>query len=254
MEKIILDKLKEIEKSENIKIIAAFESGSRAWGFASKDSDYDVRFIYIRKISEYVRLDKKSDFLEYPINDLLDIVGFDLDKTLKLVYKTNPSIFEWFKSPIVYIQTKASNELKNLLPKYYSRKKMIYHYLKMAQKNYNQYLESDLVSIKKYFYVLRPLLSAMWILKNNTQPPIVFRDLLALDIDSKIKAIINQLLIIKVETNEVDKIPEIKELNQYIVNEMKLIQESINNFKENIVLEWETLNSFFIKLVEGVTL
>ena len=59
MKDIILRELKKIEEQENVKIIMAIESGSRAWGFASPDSDYDVRFIYVRKEEDYLKLEKK---------------------------------------------------------------------------------------------------------------------------------------------------------------------------------------------------
>lgn len=95
MKQLIIEKLHEIEKEENVKILLAVESGSRAWGFASPDSDYDVRFIYIRSQEDYLRLDSMRDVIERPINELLDINGWDLQKALRLMYKSNPTLFEW---------------------------------------------------------------------------------------------------------------------------------------------------------------
>ena len=94
-----------IEDEEHIKIFLAVESGSWAWGFASPDSDYDVRFVYVRRTEDYLRLEMVRDVIELPINDVLDINGWDLQKTLKLLYKSNPTLFEWFSSPIVYKET-----------------------------------------------------------------------------------------------------------------------------------------------------
>lgn len=88
MEKIITERLKEIEKKENIHILTAVESGSRAWGFSSPDSDYDVRFIYIRSEEDYLRLEPFRDVIELPPDGVLDINGWDLRKTLKLLYKS----------------------------------------------------------------------------------------------------------------------------------------------------------------------
>ena len=105
MNDLVVQKLHEIEQTEQIKILLAVESGSRAWGFDSPDSDYDVRFIYVRPRNEYLKLNKNRDVIELPINDLLDINGWDLDKTLTLLYKSNPTLFEWFSSPIVYLDT-----------------------------------------------------------------------------------------------------------------------------------------------------
>ena len=112
MKKEILRKLHEIEIKENVKILFAAESGSRAWGFASPDSDYDVRFIYVRPKEEYLRLDTVKDVIEVPINDVLDINGWDLQKALRLLYKSNPTLFEWFSSPIIYMETEFADEFR----------------------------------------------------------------------------------------------------------------------------------------------
>jgi len=143
MNKIIEQKLKEIEEKENVKIILAVESGSRAWGFASPDSDYDVRFIYVRETKEYLKLNEIRDVIEWQLDETLDISGWDIRKALKLLYKTNPTLFEWCNSPIVYKKTKEFKELKKLLPHYFSPKKSLYHYLNMAKTNYREYLKED---------------------------------------------------------------------------------------------------------------
>lgn len=110
MRKIIIEKLQQIEKQENVRILHAVESGSRAWGFESPDSDFDVRFIYVRPRDYYLKLEQTRDVLEFPINDLLDVNGWDLQKALRLLHRSNPSVFEWFKSPIVYRETAFSQE------------------------------------------------------------------------------------------------------------------------------------------------
>lgn len=99
---IILNKLDDIERKENVKIIYAVESGSRAWGFDSQDSDYDVRFIYVRPLNDYLSLEDIKDTIDYELNDVFDINGWDLKKALKLLYKSNPTLYEWKASPIVY--------------------------------------------------------------------------------------------------------------------------------------------------------
>ena len=89
----IMNRLKKIEQAENVKILLAVESGSRAWGFASSDSDYDVRFIYARSKDEYLKLNRESDVIGLPLDGIYDINGWDLDKTLKLLYKSNPTFY-----------------------------------------------------------------------------------------------------------------------------------------------------------------
>ena len=122
MESIIQQKLKEIEEIEKVKIIMAVESGSRAWGFASPDSDYDVRFVYVRRLQDYLRLEKTKDVIEWQLDDVLDINGWDLKKALQLMHDSNPSIFEWCASPIVYKNSAEFEELKKIQKMYYSRK------------------------------------------------------------------------------------------------------------------------------------
>lgn len=178
MKNIIVNKLNEIEQKENIKILLAVESGSRAWGFASTGSDYDVRFIYVRKPEHYLRLEKTRDVIELPINDELDINGWDLDKTLRLLYKSNPTLFEWFSSPVVYRKTGFSDRIAPLLKEYFTPSNSIYHYLGTAKSNYVAYIRGkDEVKAKKYFYVLRPLLACRWIIERQCPPPMLFDDL-----------------------------------------------------------------------------
>ena len=177
MKERILAELKEIEEKQNVKIIYAAESGSRAWGFASTDSDYDVRFIYIRKPSYYLKLEKTKDVIEWRLDDTLDINGWDLKKALKLLYTSNPTLFEWSNSPIVYKTTDVYEELKTEIYKYFSGKSGLYHYLNTAKSNYREYLKTDFVKAKKYFYVLRPILACRWIMENKNPPPMIFSKL-----------------------------------------------------------------------------
>lgn len=158
MEKIIQEKLIEIEEKEHARVILAVESGSRAWGFESPDSDYDVRFIYVRNEEVYLKLEGIRDVIEWQLDDTLDINGWDIQKALRLLYKSNPTVLEWCASPIVYQKTEEFTLLQELLPQYFSKKKSLFHYWHMASTNYREYLTGELVKAKKYFYVLRPIL------------------------------------------------------------------------------------------------
>ena len=248
MEEIILNKLKEIEEKENINIILAVEAGSRAWGFASKDSDYDVRFVYIRKLKDYLKLEKTKDTIEWQLDDTLDINGWDIKKALQLMYDSNPSIFEWLSSPIIYKSSDTFNELKSLSKNYYSRKKNIYHYLNMAISNYNAYLTKDEVKIKKYFYVLRPILTAKWIIDKKEQPPMTFSKLAKEELPLELKPIINNLLELKQINSDMGISNKIEELDDYINKEFETIKieaEKVEPIKAN----WSLLDKFFYKTV-----
>ena len=164
MKSQILSRLHEIEAGENVRIVYACESGSRAWGFPSADSDYDIRFLYVRPMEWYLSIDVKRDVIERPVQDGLDISGWDLKKALRLFCKSNPPLLEWLGSPIVYLeQYSAAESMRGLLPDYYSPTTCLHHYLRMARGNYREYLKGDVVWIKKYFYVLRPILAMNWI-------------------------------------------------------------------------------------------
>lgn len=173
MKEVIQEKLREIEQREECRILLAVESGSRAWGFASPDSDYDVRFIYVRPEKAYLRLDRTRDVIEVPINDELDINGWDIDKTLRLLHKSNPTVFEWFSSPIIYQTSAFADQFRPIMQKYFSSKAGLWHYLHMAEGNYRDYLRGEMVRAKKYFYVLRPILACKWILEKGTPPPML---------------------------------------------------------------------------------
>lgn len=147
MNDVILAELKKIEEKENVKIIMAIESGSRAWGFASPDSDYDVRFIYIRRPEDYLKLEGIRDVIEWQLDDVLDINGWDLKKVLQLLHKSNPTVFEWCASPIVYYQTEEFEELKKILPEFFSVKKSLFHYWHMAETHYREYLKGKEVRL-----------------------------------------------------------------------------------------------------------
>ena len=114
---IIPEKIAEIEQKENVKILHCVESGSRAWGFSSPDSDFDVRFIYVRPKEFYLRLDQTRDVIEWQLDDVLDINGWDLKKALTLLYKSNPTLFEWNNSPIVYKTTPEWAEISLMISK-----------------------------------------------------------------------------------------------------------------------------------------
>lgn len=173
----IQQKLDQIEKDHHVRILFACESGSRAWGFESQDSDYDVRFLYVHQPDWYlsVDLEYRRDVIELPIDEVLDINGWDLRKALKLMKKSNPALMEWLSSNIVYRQNaEFVTAMQNLMQQYYSPKACFYHYSHMAKGNFREYLRGGKVRIKKYFYVLRPLLAMQWLEKGLGMVPIEF--------------------------------------------------------------------------------
>ncbi len=247
MKEKIQEQLRRIEEVENIKILLAVESGSRAWGFASPDSDYDVRFIYIRRLEDYLRLDAIRDVIELPINDVLDINGWDLQKTLRLLHKSNPTLFEWFSSPIVYQKTEFADKFRDLMMHYFSSKKTLYHYVSMAEGNYREYLKGDLVRAKKYFYVLRPVLACQWILDWGTPPPMLFSELLKAELPVELIDVVNQLLELKMNSPEVKLVKRISEINEYLDESIPSIKRAVRLLEDSLTPDWNELNQLFLQ-------
>ena len=251
MKEKIIKKLREMEKENNIWILLAVESGSRAWGFASPDSDYDVRFIYARPKEEYLRLDEVRDVIELPIHDELDINGWDLQKTLRLLYRSNPTLFEWFSSPIVYMETPFAVQLRQIMREYFSEKKSLYHYISMAEGNYREYLKGEMVRAKKYFYVLRPALACQWILVKRTPPPILFSELAAAMLPSKLKGEVDRLLRLKMDLSEIGQIPRVEVLNAFLDKQINEIKAILAAMPEGENKGWEALDKLFLATISS---
>lgn len=246
---VIREKIKEIEEQEQVRIILAVESGSRAWGFESPDSDYDVRFIYVRSKNDYLKLEEVRDVIEWQLDDTLDISGWDIQKALRLLYKSNPTLFEWCASPIIYEEKPEANALRKLIQAYFSEQKLVYHYWNMAKRNYCEYLQHDLVKSKKYFYVLRPILAGKWVLTQQTPPPMEFEKLVESELDENLKPIVAELIAKKRQVGEADLVPKIPLLNHYIEEKLAWLETEAKKLtlQKN---EWQPLNAFFLQLLE----
>ena len=249
-EELIRIKLKEIEEKERVKILHAVESGSRAWGFASPDSDYDVRFVYIRPMEYYLGLQTKKDFIDWELDEILDINGWDLSKALQHFHKSNATLFEWSNSPVVYYTTPEWEQVKALSEKYFPCKAATYHYYGTANKNYLEYLIEEMVKYKKYFYVLRPILACKWIEKKKTPPPVLFQNLVDEVLEDSMKATVENLVQIKVQMLESEKGKRMDELNAYIVENLQYFKQKADSMEDDRNANWEALNSFFVEMLK----
>ena len=249
MHYVIQNKLKEIEQKENIKILHCIESGSRAWGFASPDSDYDVRFIYVRPKEFYLKLEKITDVIEWQLDDILDINGWDIQKTLRLLYKSNPTLFEWNGSPIVYKTTDEWHKVAEIINRYFIKKSGVYHYLSTAKGNYREYLKGETVRLKKYFYVLRPILACRWILAEGTPPPMLFSELVEKYLDDGIRDDVDILLKLKMQTPEIGTGKRMDNINNYIEKSISDIEKQLENIPYEKERNWEELDKIFLSLL-----
>lgn len=258
MQTLIKQKLGEIQSTHNVRILYACESGSRAWNFASKDSDYDVRFVYVRDMAWYLALNQKRDVIEMPILNELDINGWDLAKFLKLAYKGNVVAFEWLKSPVIYAKSTLWDELSAVCERYFSVPAALYHYYNIAGNQYRLYIVPPDIKIKKFFYVLRPLLAFFYIKIHATPAPMDFLELFEFGkksglVDGRTAAQMQTLYEMKTKSNEFDKADalEYEPLLNWIDDKLKECEFFLESEKSSKKLNIKPLDELFYKAVVG---
>lgn len=242
MNELIKNKLKQIEDSKNIKILFAIESGSRGWGFSSADSDFDVRFVYTKSRDNYLKINPSADFLDFPINEEVDMNGWDLKKFLKHLYVSNATPFEWIQSPVFYENNIfVYQEIFKILPKYFCQQTIIHHYLGLVKKKL-EILETNNVKLKSLFYIIRSLLAAKYSLVKNEFPPMKFNKLIFLIDDENILKEIMYLRDRKTQLTE----SNVFEVSPQLVSFLKILYINLSiaekikfkgSFDENLINE-----------------
>jgi predicted nucleotidyltransferase len=243
MENKIREKLLQIEQDKKVKILFAVESGSRAWGFASPDSDYDIRFIYKHPQEHYLSLWEKPDVIEFMTPDDLDGSGWDIAKALKLLAKSNAPLIEWLFSPVVYYQDEAFvQQMQSLAQDCFSPIATLHHYLGTT-KNFMDVCQAEEVKLKSYFYALRTALAGKWIIENNSFPPVDFMDLLPVapqNIQDKIK----ELMAIKANQDEKYLHPKEALITDFLIETVKFNQDNASGLGSGKKMNGE-LNEIF---------
>ncbi len=220
----ILEKLRQIEIDHQVTILLAIESGSRAWGFPSANSDYDVRFIYAHRRDWYLSVFKKRDVIELPVDEVFDINGWDLKKALQLLRRSNPALLEWLTSPIVYIQHPAIMPLKAFSKTAFLPLSSCSHYLAMAKNNFFKTKGHEQVRLKSCLYALRAILCCHWVIDHDTQPPMLFSELMDAYLpDGELRELIDHYLDIKQQ-----------EIEQHTVNKSPLLESYIERQRETL--------------------
>ena len=268
----IKEKLTQIEQCENIRILYACESGSRAWGFASPDSDYDVRFIFVRPVEDYLHVKELPDFIDAELNEIYDINGWDLKKFFKQLYKSNPVLFEWANSPIVYKTTPEWESVKAIMQDYVLQVAMIHHYRGMGRRNCFLAISAnekaklsrnpsskDLgralrgsageIVLKKYLYVLRPILACAWIMQKHTVPPTEFLKLVDEVLPDVLKTSVDELLTVKMKSGEREKGARIPQIDLFI--ESKLNEATVFPVTDEVQVNYEKLDKLFLEIVQA---
>lgn len=247
MQALIQQKLEEIKQQE-LTLLYACESGSRGWQFPSPDSDYDVRFIFVRPLEYYLTVNELSEDLQFPISNELDIYGWDLRKVLRLMSKSNTTPFEWLQSPIVYKdQPGFREELWHLGRQCFSQRAHLFHYLGVATSAMASFNGNGQIGIKKLFYILRPLLAASWCFHKKTIAPMTIGPLmqqLSPALQNELTALIEQ----KAHTPEHQLVTLSPLLNNYIHTTYEDLR-SRSGETEKSEVDIRPLNEFFRQLV-----
>jgi uncharacterized protein len=255
----ILAVLKQIEEDYDVKIIFASDAGSRALGFSSEESDYDVRFIYIHKQEWYLSIDQHKDVLEVPrhaklsipVDPRLDASGWEITKALRLYRKSNPSMLEWLNSKIVYCNDQGmATKLKSIQHNFFSPKPYISHHLNLVKKNFTSLQKNEKIKIKLYLYVLRSIMAAKWIEKHQSVPPVDFKELLMVMPDCMVKEEAKKLLVSK-QAGE-DYIDKNILINEFIIDEIDRIEKYVKDLNSKVADSTEALNRIFRETLKEV--
>ena len=252
MKEQIKKALKEIESRHGVTILYACETGSRAWGFPSPDSDYDVRMIYMHEPDWYLSLSEKKDSIEFMSDDReLDVTGWDIKKCLRLLWKSNGSLLERVQSPIVYLEAHDFlPELRHLAGQCYSPIATMHHYLGLARNSFAGIDNEESARLKHLFYALRATMACKWVMDKDMMPPIVFTTMLnELSIDKLLRNKIKDLIALKAGKMESYVHPKEPELNEFIRGQLDLAKDMVDTLpgrKE----KHENLDIFFRKVLK----
>lgn len=239
--------LKDIEQKNKVKILYACETGSRAWGFPSPDSDYDIRFIYMHKRDWYLSLAERKDSIEV-MDGELDITGWDLKKSLLLLKKSNAALIERFQSPIEYYAVDGfKNEFKKLARTYYSPTAVFFHHYSLANNFWEEIKNAEEYKLKSWFYMVRSLLSCNWILNTETLLPMNIQELMKY-LDEDWKNRINKLIDLKKTVGEKYKHSKDEKVHKWVAVSIDMVEKLKENLKVNAT-DMSYLNNFFIKML-----
>jgi len=245
MQLLVPRKLQQIELEYGIRVLYAAESGSRAWGTNAKTSDFDVRFIYIRPQEEYLRLDATRDVLEFPIEDGWDMCGWDLSKTLRLLYNSNRQIYEWFASPVAYVDDGFSERFRPLLDGYFSTRTTVFHYLHQADLKGKKRSKSEVPRVKYYLYSLQHIAAAQWVMDHQAPVIVSFQKLME-HLPEEVRCQAQRLLAQKTTRPQEPFTPCIPELETWLRQEQDRIAMEAKQLAEGAEKDWASLNRFFL--------
>ena len=246
----IKDQLRQLERDRSIRILLAVESGSRAWGFPSPDSDYDVRILYVHEQEWYLRINERKDTIDYFHGELLDISGWDMRKALRLLAKSNATPAEWSQSPIVYQEVSGfREELLGLVHDYFQPAATLNHYRGIAHNSIKALSAEGQIKLKKLFYVLRPVLAAKWIVERGSVPPMTIQALMEPMEEQGIREQIRELIELKAQRDEDYLHPLSTSLKAYLEEQFSFL--GAVQLPATKAPELDQLNTYFRSLINN---
>ncbi len=254
MEEEIKRALAEIEAREHIRILLAVAVGSQAWGVAAPNSDYDIRFLYCRTAEEYLRLKSLPEVIEERREEM-DIEGRDLRKALKLLREGNPSLYEWFSSPIRYRNTPEAAAIRALQPKYFDPRKILHCYLGMGDRVHKSFLKDEMVPVKRYLHVIWCVLICRWTLDKGSPPPLLYEKLVPAVLDPELVPTVRDLIQRRRNILSQGSVPRIASLDRYLDDQLSAISREgrEKTWRKMEKIPWETLDELFLQIVLGET-
>ena len=247
---VIQEELDALEAERGVRVLLAIESGSRSWGMASPDSDYDVRFVYVRPVSEYLRLEDTRDTIEWKLDETLDITGWDLGKFLRLMRGSNPTAYEWLSSPIVYREAAEFAAVRALAPDCFAPAASAFHYLGIARNHDRRVIAASTdVKAKVYLYSIRGILSARWSLDEKVPVPMLLPELIETKLEDEMRPTVERLLKVKTASKEKGTVPHDEALEAWFERNVELLTERARQTPAPKRIPWATLDAVFQGIV-----
>ncbi len=251
----IKDLLCRIEIDHRLSVIYGLESGSRAWGFGSQNSDYDIRFLYVRSVDWYLCIEKRDNILELETANDFDLSGWDLKKALLFLRKSHPVLLEWLRSPIVYVEHSASvQQMREIGKEFFSPRSSLHHYIGWSERTIHRYFQQPNLAAKRYLYAMRPILCCRWIQTVGEQPPLQIQDLItAVDIPIEARLALEDLIKRKRAGHELSLVGRIPVLDHYIHEAIPQIKDFMLTLPKPEYVPFEILNPLFRKTLEELS-
>ncbi|MBR3225494.1 MAG: nucleotidyltransferase domain-containing protein [Atopobiaceae bacterium] len=245
----IVSELDAMERKKGVCALYSVESGSRCWGFASADSDYDIRVVYVRPRNDYLKLEGLRDTIEWRLDDEYDVVGWDLGKFLRLMRGSNPTVFEWLGSTIVYREAADFQKVRDVALSCFDPVAHAHHYLGMAAKNIDHHIKVGNATLKRYLYAVRATLACRWAVEEKRPVPMAFSELSEAMLEPELAPVVANMVEIKRSGLESDRQDPIPELDEWLCVQEELLREKIGTLEHPVRIEWSVLDEAFLKIV-----